>query len=203
MTSSQKNYSEKTDEALIELAKNGDIKAEQCIIERYKDSVRITAAAYVSSYAVSCSISSLDFDDLFQEGLSGLLSAIYSFREEKNVTFRTYSAKCISNGIKAAIKAATRKKNTPTGGVVSLYDIEISTLSTPEDKIISEENTDLLFSFLGDELSSLESSVIRLHIEGKSYKTISEELGISEKSVGNALQRIRGKLSRFLEENRS
>lgn len=203
MTSSQKNYSLKTDEALIALARAGDIKAEQCILERYRDSVRITAAAYMSSYAVSCSLSSLDFDDLFQEGLAGLLSAIYSFQEEKNVSFRTYSAKCISNGIKTAIKAATRKKNTPSGGVVSLSDIEISTKSTPEDKIISEENADLLFTFLGDGLSPLESSVIRLHILGKSYKSISEELGISEKSVDNALQRIRVKLSRFLEENRS
>ncbi len=203
MTSSQKNYSDKTDEALIELVQQGDVKAEQCIIERYRDSVRITAAAYASSFAVSCSLSSLDFDDLFQEGLSGLLSAIYSFQQEKNVAFRTYSAKCISNGIKSAIRSATRKKNTPSGGVISLSDIEISTRNTPEDKIISDENTDILLTFLGDELSSLESSVIKLHISGKSYKDISEELNIPEKSVDNALQRIRCKLSRFLDENRS
>lgn len=203
MTSASENFSHKTDEALIDLACKGNLKAEQCIFERYRESVRITAAAHISSFAVSCSLSSLDFDDLFQEGLLGLLSAIYSFRPEKNASFRTYSAKCISNSIKTAIKTATRKKNTPLGGVVSLSDIEIPALNSPEDRIISAENTGLIHSFLQDGLTEMEASVIRKYLSGSNYKQIGEELGITEKSVDNALQRVRGKLSRFLNENRS
>ncbi len=203
MTSKTKDFSQLTDETLIRLAVNGDIVAENCIIERYRDSVKITAAVFTANYISKHSLSSLEFDDLFQEGLLGLMSAIYSFREEKNVTFKTYAARCISNEIRTAIKTSARKKNTPPGGVVSINDIEIPSKLSLEEKVISEEGTESIYVFLRNELSSLELSVIRLHLSGESYKAISDKLGITEKSVDNAIQRVRGKLSKFLSENRS
>lgn len=198
MTSSSKDYSDKTDEALVLLARSGDTKAEQSIFERYGNAVRITAASYISSFALSCSFSSLDFDDLFQEGLLGLVSAIYSFHPEKGASFKTYSAKCISNSVGNAVKYTKRKKNTPTGTVVPLSDANTVEVASPEEQVISRESTENIHSFLENELSRLELSVFRCHIEGKSYKEISEYLNISEKSADNALQRIRSKLNGFL-----
>ncbi|MBR3768048.1 MAG: sigma-70 family RNA polymerase sigma factor [Clostridia bacterium] len=203
MTSISDDFTQSTDEVLVKLAQAGVIKAENCIFERYRKTVEINAATFISNFATYCAMASLEFDDLFQEGLLGLLSAIYSFHEEKNVTFRTFAAKCISNSIRSVIKASTRKKNTPSGGVISLNDIDIPTMTSLEDKIISAEGTAILYDFLQTELSALELSVIRLYLAGISYRDISEKLGIAEKSVDNAIQRIRGKLSRFLNENRS
>ncbi len=203
MTSIPDDFYQSTDEVLVKHAQSGMLIAEKCIFERYRETVKITAAAFTSNFATYCVLASLEFDDLFQEGLLGLLSAIYSFREEKKTTFRTFATKCITNSIRAVIKNSTSKKKTPIGGLVSLNDIDVFTNISPEDNIISAEETAVLYNFLKTDLSGLEISVIRLHLSGASYKDIAEKLGISEKSVDNALQRIRGKLSRFLKKNRS
>ncbi len=198
MTSTTDNSPTLTDEALIKLTINGDTNAETCLIERYRNNVKITAAAYTANYIAKQSLSSIEFDDLFQEGLTGLMSAIYSFQEDKNTSFRTYAEKCISNRILSVLKSCTRKKNTPPGGVVSLEDIEIPSTFSPEDKVISDEQTEDIYSFLNNELSSLENSVIRLYLAGESYGKIALNLGITEKSVDNAVQRVRSKLRGFL-----
>lgn len=203
MTSIPDDFYQSTDEVLVKHAQSGMLSAEKYIFERYRETVKIIAATFTSNFATYCVLASLEFDDLFQEGLLGLLSAIYSFREEKKTTFRTFATTCITNSIRAVIKNSTRKKNIPFGGLVSINDIEISVSTSPEDRIISAEETAVLYNFLQTELSEKELSVIRLHLAGASYKDISEKLGISEKSVDNALQRIRGKLSRFLNRNRS
>ncbi|MBR3596974.1 MAG: sigma-70 family RNA polymerase sigma factor [Clostridia bacterium] len=203
MISKTKDFSQSTDETLVALAREGSLQAQSCIIERYRDSVRMTAASNLSRFGSCCSLSSIEFDDLFQEGLLGLMSAIYSFKEDKNVTFRTYAAKCISNSIKTAIKTSIRKKNTPPGGIVSLDDIDIPERFSLEDKIISAEGTKRIYDFFKNGLSVLENKVIRMHLSGLSYKEIADTLGISEKSADNAIQRVRGKLSKFLNTNRS
>lgn len=187
-----------TDEVLVKLAQSGVLKAEKLLIERYRETVKITAAALASSFAAYCALASLEFDDLFQEGLLGLLSAIYSFRDDKNTAFRTFASKCISNNIKTAIRSATREKNTPKGGVVSLNDIDIPSVTSLEDSIISREGASGINTFLKTELSELEFSVIRLYLADNSYREIARKLSVSEKTVDNAIQRIRGKLSKFL-----
>ncbi len=203
MLSDTSTFSKLTDEDLVKLSRDGNQNAETVIFERYKKSVRSTAEFYHSRYSAFCLLGLLDIDDIYQEGLLGLLSAIYSFRPEKNVTFRTYSAKCISNSIKAALKTATSKKNIPVGTAVPLDDIEIPSPVSVVDSLIDDEDTQALNRFLQTELSALEHSVLRLFLAEYSYRQISEALGIAEKSVDNAIQRIRGKINRFLDKNRS
>lgn len=203
MISKTKDFSQSTDEALVALAREGSLQAQSYLIERYRDSVRMTVTSNLNRFGTYCSLSSIEFDDLFQEGLLGLMSAIYSFRDEKNVLFRTYAAKCISNSIKTAIKTSVRKKNTPPGGIVSIDDIDIPERFSLEDKFISAEDTKRIYDFLTTKLSELELKVIRMHLAGLSYKEISETIGIPEKSTDNAIQRVRGKLSKFLNANRS
>ncbi len=203
MTSEIKDFSFMTDEDLVRLAGNGDVNAETLLLERYKETVKITAAVLVNDYLLKNSVFSLECDDLIQEGLLGLKSAIGTYLPEKNAAFRTYASKCISNAMLGAVRAATRKRNSPPGGIVSIENIEITSGLSPEDKIISEEETKAIRMFLRNELSELEYSVIRFHLEGESYKEISEKLNITEKAVDNAIQRVRNKLSRFLSNNRS
>lgn len=203
MTSEINAFSLLPDETLAGLAENGDINAETMLLERYKETVKITAAVFANDYLLKNSVFSLGSDDLIQEGLLGLKSAIGTYLPEKNTSFRTYASKCISNAMLCAIKAATRKKNSPPGGIVSIDNIEITSGFSPEEKFISEEETNTIRMFLRNELSGLESSVIRLHLEGESYKEIAEKLQITEKAVDNAIQRVRNKLSRFLSDNRS
>lgn len=197
------DFAHRTDEELVKMAQSGDAKAETLIFERYKNDVTGASKHYFLKFSDYCLQGLLDYDDLHQEGLLGLLAAIYSFREEKKVTFRTYSAKCISNAIKAAVKNATLKKNVPMSNKIPLDEIDIPAPLTVEESLIDDENSENLNRFLQNELSSLEYSVLRLFLSEFSYKSISEELSITEKSVDNAIQRIRGKINRFLNDSRS
>ncbi len=192
-----------TDEELVKLAQSGETTAETCLLDRFKEYTEKTASVFFSKFAAYCALGLLDKDDLYQEGLLGLLSAIYSYRPEKKASFRTYAAVCIGNQIKAAIKASNSKKNVPFGNLLSIDETVIPATQSVEDSFISNETEEALNCFLQKELSALELSVIRLFLQDMSYKEISLKLGISQKSVDNAIQRIRFKLKGFLDEDRS
>jgi RNA polymerase sporulation-specific sigma factor len=52
---------------------------------------------------------------------------------------------------------------------------------------------------MGRELSDLETEVLMLYMDGKSYQEIADALGRHVKSIDNALQRIKRKLEQHLE----
>lgn len=53
-----------------------------------------------------------------------------------------------------------------------------------------------------DELSGVEADVVRMfHLEGRSYREISEQTGIAENSIGPLLSKARGKMRRTAEES--
>lgn len=192
-----------TDEELVFLAQSDRTNAESLLLDRFKSQAEKTAQIFYAKYQQYCTLGLLDKDDLYQEGLLGLLSAIYSYRSDKNTSFRTYASVCISNQIKAAIKSANSKKNLPFGSLLSIDDTVIPATESVEDSFIFNETEEVLNSFLNKELSSLELSVVRLFLQDMSYRDISDKLGIPVKSVDNAIQRIRGKLREFLTNDRS
>lgn len=198
MFSHSDGFSSKTDEELVFLAQSGVAPAEAFLLDRLKSQAEKTASVFYGKYSQYCTLGLLDKDDLYQEGLLGLLSAVYSYRPDKNTAFRTYASVCISNQIKAAIKSANSKKNLPFGSLLSIDDTVIPATESVEDLFIFNETEEVLNSFLQKELSALELSVIRLFLQDMSYKDISEKLNIPVKSVDNAIQRIRGKLRDFL-----
>ena len=191
------------DEELVKAAQTGNLPAESCLIDRFKDTAEKTAGVLHSKYSSYCTLGLLDKDDLYQEGLLGLLSAIYSFRSDRNTSFRTYASVCISNKILFAIRTANSKKNVPFGNLLSIEDTVIPATESVEDYFISNETLEDLDSFMNNELSPLELSVVRLFLQDMTYKDISEKLEITTKSVDNAIQRIRTKLKEFLDTDRS
>ena len=66
----------------------------------------------------------------------------------------------------------------------------------PEKLLIAREQIEDWNARIKKELSKLEQQVLKLYLQGLSYEEIAEQLGKTEKSIDNALQRIRGKLSR-------
>ena len=66
----------------------------------------------------------------------------------------------------------------------------------PEKLLIAREQIEDRNARIKKELSKLEQQVLKLYLQGLSYDEIAEQLGKTEKSIDNALQRIRGKLSR-------
>lgn len=122
----------------------------------------------------------------------------------------------MSRQIYKAIQAQNRKKNQPLNNYISLYtpayegnDQDETNLvdmihsgrgGDPEQFIIDRESVELLEEKLDAALSKLEKEVFALFREGCNYQEIAEKLGKEPKSIDNALQRIKAKLSRILKE---
>ena len=74
-------------------------------------------------------------------------------------------------------------------------------VSNPEDIVINRENLTNINGKIKEVLSSLEQEVLNAYLDGKSYLEIAESLGRHVKSIDNALQRVKRKLEKYLEEN--
>ena len=129
----------------------------------------------------------------------------------ESTSFMTYAAICINNKLISAVSADARKKNAPLNGYVSIYSMitdetgEEASLSevlpdteniNPESIILNEEQENLTVNHMLGKLSKLEKEILSYYIEGMSYSEIAQIIGRSEKSVDNAIQRIRAKMVR-------
>lgn len=200
------DYDEMTDEQVVEIARDGDIDAQEYLINKYRNYVRAKARTYF--------LLGGDKEDLIQEGMIGMYKAIRDFRSDKLSSFRAFAELCITRQIITAIKTATRQKHIPLNSYISLnkpiYDedsdrtlLDIITgnkVSDPEELIISREEFSEIEEKMGELLSPLEWQVLMYYLEGKSYQEIAEDLGRHVKSIDNALQRVKRKLEKYLAE---
>jgi len=196
-----------SDEKIVRLCHDGNVEAEEYLLNKYKNFVRSKARSYFLIGA--------DHEDIVQEGMIGLYKAIRDYKQEKLSSFRAFAELCITRQIITAIKTATRQKHIPLNSYVSLnkplYDEESDrtlmdiimegNAGNPEDMIINQENLGNIHQKINEVLSGLEQEVLSSYLDGKSYQEIAESLGRHVKSIDNALQRVKRKLEKYLEEN--
>ena len=178
-----------SDEELIKLCKSGDQDAYSTLVGRYVFAVRSRASIYVNS--------GIDFEDLVQEGFIGLMNAVDAYDNDFGTSFSTFAFLCIDRKILDAVKKSLSKKQIPKHALVFLedsFDIESNKSENPESVIISKENLFGLKEKIAKNLSKKEQEVLNLYLSGDSYLEIAERLSCSQKSVDNAMQRIRKKL---------
>ena len=201
-------YQDLADEDVVALCRTGDAVAVEYLLNKYKNFVRSKARSYFLIGA--------DHEDIVQEGMIGLYKAIRDFRPEKLSSFRAFAELCITRQIITAIKTATRQKHIPLNSYVSLnkplYDEESDrTLldvcaeghsTNPEELLISQEDLRGIHQKIDEVLSSLEQKVLAAYLDGKSYQEIADMLGRHVKSIDNALQRVKRKLEKYLEDSK-
>ena len=196
-----------TDEEIVALAQqDGEDAALEYLLNKYKNFVRAKARSYFLIGA--------DHEDIVQEGMIGLYKAIRDYREDRLSSFRAFAELCVTRQIITAIKTATRQKHIPLNSYVSLNRpifeedsdrtlldvITEETPSNPEEMLIDREDLSGIEGRIGSLLSDLEKQVLVRYVEGKSYVEISEEMNRHVKSIDNALQRIKRKLQKYLDE---
>lgn len=177
---------------------NGNEDAETELVERYIRLVRV--------YSRPLFLAGGDGEDLIQEGMLGLLSAIRHFSPEREVSFKTFAERCIRNRLYTAVKSAAKPNNLPLNASVSFDSNTFGDclngaadyLRDPETLIISDERVGEIKSVAASVLSEFESEVLELYLMGCSYNEVAEQVNKSPKSVDNAVQRIRKKLSAHL-----
>jgi RNA polymerase sporulation-specific sigma factor len=142
-----------------------------------------------------------------QEGMFGLLSAIREYDPNLGTSFKTYAELCVKRRLISAVKAASRKKHTPLNEGVSLEEILSEEDDShplhrveafrriPEEQVLAKESESEFFSTFSRCLSQFENQVLSCYLSGLSYSEIASQLGKTEKSVDNAVQRIRRKLA--------
>ena len=191
-------YEERCDEALCDLTSAGDRLAEEVLVQRYSRLVRVCARPFF--------LAGGDSEDLIQEGMLGLLKAIREFDRGRDTSFRTFSELCIHRRILTAVAAASRNKHAPLNESVPFespffdFSSELSggprEQGNPEDLLIDLEEHGEQVDHLKGILSSFESAVLDLFLQGFSYQEISRSVRRPVKSVDNAVQRIRRKVVR-------
>lgn len=194
------------DEELVECVRIGDDAALEFLIQKYKTFVRSKARSYFLIGA--------DREDIVQEGMIGLYKAIRDFRDDKLASFKAFAELCVTRQIITAIKTATRQKHVPLNSYISLdkpmYDEESdrtlmdviggAKVSDPEELIIHQEEFSDIELKMAELLSELERDVLMLYLDGRSYQEIAVDLSRHVKSIDNALQRVKRKLEKYLED---
>jgi RNA polymerase sporulation-specific sigma factor len=184
--------------ALTKKAAERDSDAEESLVSEYARLVRACARPYF--------LAGGDSEDLIQEGMLGLLSAIRTYNPLKGVKFSKYAEFCVKRRIFSAIRSAAGYKHTPLNSYISLESPLLDEnnarstcfLRDPEDFVIARESAVEVERLLYGALSRFESSVLELFLDGMSYKDMAVRLGKPNKSVDNAVQRIRKKLTQIL-----
>ena len=193
------DYAALSDTELLQMATQNDRLAEETLAERYARLVRICARPLF--------LAGGDSEDLIQEGMFGLLSAIRQFSPSAGSSFHTFAEHCIRMRLLSAVKSASRLKHYPLNDGMSLdllSEDPSSPLSTTseifqrstEDLVLARESKEELYHIFAQCLSKLESQVLELYLDGLSYREIAQQLGKGEKAIDNAVQRIRRKLAR-------
>ncbi|MBQ5960104.1 MAG: RNA polymerase sporulation sigma factor SigH [Firmicutes bacterium] len=203
-------WDDMSDEDLIRITRGPEPDAHDAVdtlLERYKDLVRVKTRPYFLLGA--------DRADLIQEGMIGLYKAIIGYQEGKNAAFRSFAELCISRQIMTAVKNASRMKHWPLNNYISLNRtvnddedkettmMDILTQSgavTPEEQVIDKEQMERLQKMLDERCSRFEHRVLSLYLNGHDYHQIAAAFGKTPKSIDNALQRIKRKVSAIIEE---
>ena len=180
------DYKDFSDEELIGRLRAGESAIEEYLLEKYKP--------FVKSKSRVLFLVGGDKEDLIQEGMIGLFKAIRDFKMENGAPFASFAKLCVERQMYTAIEAAGRQKNAPLNGYISLSEESEHLLEYGiEEAVIEKESYQQIYANVQNRLSPMEKDVLELFLEGKDYTEIAKILGKTDKSIDNALQRIKGK----------
>jgi RNA polymerase sporulation-specific sigma factor len=176
-----------SDEALAVQAQNGDAEAFALLLERITPLARARVAALAAG-----SVPGQSREDLFQEGMLGLISAVTAYQPERGAAFRTFASVCVGNRVLSALRrSAGQSEEVPLPEVA--FHLEAPE-SDPQDVFFAMEETRRMMEAIRRNLTSLERGVMEAYLAGDDYGQIAKRLGVGQKTVDNALQRVRRKL---------
>ncbi len=196
------------DEEIISLVRTGDLMAQEYVMNKYKTLVKSRARAYFLIGA--------DREDIIQEGMIGLYKAVRDYQSDKNASFKSFAELCINRQMITAIKTAGRQKHIPLNSSLSLnrpvFDeqedqtymdlLESIEVTSPEALFIGQEDKNFIEEHIATALSKFENKVLSLYLQGRTYAEIAMITEKPEKSIDNALQRVKKKIERFVDKRK-
>ena len=192
-----------SDEQLVKSAQQNDSLAMTTILERYKGMVKAKARGFF--------LSGGDMDDLIQEGMIGLHKAVLDYTESRGASFRSFALLCVHRQIIDAIKQDGRKKNLPLTNYTSIntpeddddtayvHSIEAEG-ANPEQIFIEKEANEIFLTKIKSQLTQLEYKILEFYLSAYSYSDIAVKVEKSVKQVDNAIQRIKKKIAKTVNQ---
>ncbi len=187
-----KTNEKKTDEELVMLSQNGDKQATEELLLRHAGLVRGCARGFF--------LVGGETEDLIQEGMVGLYSAIGNYKKQENSSFKKFAALCVSRRIIDAVKASSRKKSAPLNYYIPFEEGWTSSELSPEDMLILRDDRREFRQKMSGVLSDFEFKVTTMYMDGLTCAEICLATGKSAKSVDNAIQRSKKKLQEVLKK---
>ncbi len=164
------------------MAQQGNTAATEELLLRYKNAVRARARKFF--------LVGGETDDLVQEGMIGLYSAIGAFDPAAGKRFKNFAYLCVTRRIYDVLRAAGRQ-------ILPEEEIDPDTVESgisPEEFLIDDESRAEIRHKMMTVLSDFEFRVITMYLDGMSYGEISAAMGKEIKSIDNALSRAKKKL---------
>lgn len=201
-----KKYREMSEETVIALAQQGDEQAMEFLLKKYQGLLNYICDKYY--------LKDGEKDDLLQEAMIGFVQGVKSFKPESGKQFKNFAYLCVKRELDSCIKRSTRKKHMILNEAVpmavynendeqaedkSAYLIErdvTGKIVSPENTVVARESYLEIMDKITAILSKLELNVLLMRVMGMSYNEITLALQLENKSVDNAVQRIRKKVNK-------
>ena len=188
---------------LLEQIKQGDEVSFAELAEKYKTLTESAVFRFSRSFDSEGADGSYGVDDLRQYAAVALYRAAVTYepnddKKGKSVSFGLYAKICVNNALvsvlrkyKSAKKRAERRANRANSHTAAVS-------GDPLDRLVANESAHGLMLSIRERLSGFELEVFDSYISGKTVREIAERLGIEEKSVSNALYRVKVKIKELL-----
>lgn len=185
----------------LEAARSGDQNAMNQLIEYFEPEIRKISCKYFLPRA--------DYEDLLQEGRIAIYKAVLSYNSNSDTPFLHFLRMVIKRKLIDSLRAYNRQKHLNLNAAFSLNNTLsddqdesfiniIPTVDDPETMIIALDETRSFLNELTRGFSSLELTVFRYHfLAGMKQREVTQHLGLSPKSLDNAIQRIRRKTQAY------
>lgn len=173
---------------LIKKARSGDSYAFEQLLSKYEALLKSMA----EKYSNMCNATAGLYDDFLQEGKMAFYNSVCTYDFESGVTFGAYAKVCIRNKLVSCVRVINSKKRQKRSDSKDNYDLE-----NPQDTLLVRELEKKLFSLAQDCLSAYEKKIFTFYVRGERAKEISRRIGKSERSVNNAIYRIKVKLKQI------
>lgn len=174
--------------------REGDQAAFSLLLDRYRPLIESSVLRYSGEER-----SEFHRDDLRQEAVLVFYHSILTYdMEQSEVEFGLYAKICITHGLISQLRANQKHQaeqlSESLSNVLFVHDSE-----DPSVGILEQEREKALYSVIRQNLSAFEYRVWRLYMSGRTAKEVGELVGKDEKSISNAIYRIRKKLRALLQ----
>lgn len=196
------DYKDLNDYELIYQVRENDEIAYNTLIKKYSNLVCMIAKKYLRAYKNI----GLEYDDLFQEGMMGVVKALNDYNASDTI-FYTYASLCARREMEKVIKAQTRKKRMTLNNAVSINrcvgnsedllieDIIASNYNLEEEYEAYDRYKKILERRFDFEL--IDSSILELKVNGFSIREIANLLELTYKAVDYRLRKIRKTIKKY------